>query len=208
MTSRKRLEKNDEIVIFYEHGLYIPRRQIIVDSTQVDLEHGESGVDAHMWSRLEKGLSILEKWPLTNDDQDNTITIVMNNPGGDMYHMLGMYDRICSSTCPIVIEASGQVMSAASIIMQAADIRRMHKHATMMIHRGKSESRGNADSMRNTAEELQRLENVMYSIYLEKIKIKNPKFNRRDLKNIMKDDKFISAQEAVELGLADEVIIF
>jgi ATP-dependent protease ClpP protease subunit len=169
------------------------------------LEHGESGVDAHMWSRLEKGLGILEKWPLLAE-QENTITIVMNNPGGDMYHMFGMYDRIRSSACHITIEASGYVMSAASVILQAADKRRMHEHATMMIHHGSDGFRGHAKDFQSAAKENARLQEMLYGIYLERLRQKDSKFSKNRLKEMMKFDRYIPAHEAVELGLADEII--
>lgn len=205
MAPRKPLGKGDEIEIFYEYGLHIPLRRIIVESVQVDPKHGESGVDAHMWSRLEKGLSLLEGWPLSAE-QENTITIVMNNPGGDEYHMLAMYDRIRSSPCRIVAEASGYVMSAASIILQAADVRRVHKLATMMIHHGSMEFEGHTKNFQSWAEESKRIESIMYDIYLERIRQKQAKFSLRRLKDMMNFDCWIPAPKIVELGLADEVI--
>ena len=205
MASHKSIGKDEEIKIFYEHGLHIPSRTIIVDSVHVDSEHGESGVDAHMWSRLEKGLTILEKWPLSAEQED-TITIKMNNPGGDIYHMFGMYDRIRSSPRQIIMEASGYVMSAASVILQAADIRRMHEHATMMIHHGFDSFAGHAKDFQSRAKENERLQKMGSSIYLERIRQKDPKFSQKRLQEMMKFDRYIPAEEAVALGLADEII--
>jgi len=205
MAPRKALGKDDEIKLFYDYGLHIPTRRLIVDSVQVDFEHGESGVDAQMWSRLEKGLTVLEQWPVVTE-QDTAITIVMNNPGGDPYHMFGMYDRIRSSPCRIIIEATGYVMSAGSIILQAADVRRMHKHATMMIHHGTDGYRGHAKDFQSAAKESSRMEEVLCSLYLERLRQKDPKFSRKRLKDMMKFDRYIPAEEAVVLGLADEIV--
>ncbi|MBI4068542.1 ATP-dependent Clp protease proteolytic subunit [Candidatus Kaiserbacteria bacterium] len=202
---RRPIGKDDEIKIFYDHGLYIPNRTIIVESVQSDMENGESGVDAHMWSRLEKGLCILEKTPPVAE-QGNTITVIMNNPGGDEYHMLAMYDRIRASPCHIIIEATGHVMSAGSIILQAADERRMHRHATMMIHHGTYSFSGHTKDFQRRGKETKRLEEVMYDIYLERIRKKHPKFSRRRLEDMMTFDRFLGSQETIELGLADEII--
>lgn len=206
MAPRKALGKDDEIKVFYDYGLHIQTRTLIVDSVQVDFEHGESGVDAHMWSRLEKGLTVLEKWPVTAE-QDTAITIVMNNPGGDMYHAFAMYDRIRSSPNRICIEASGYVMSAGSVIFQAADVRRIHRHATMMIHMPRTEGfAGHTKDFQVTAKEHERVQNDMCSIYMERIRQKNPKFSKQRLKEMMKFDRYIPAEEAVALGLAEEII--
>ncbi len=201
MSPRKTVGKDDEISIFYEHGLHISSRTIIIGSVHVDPEHGESGVDAHMWSRLEKSLIILEQ-----GEERKPISIVMNNPGGDAYHMLAMYDRIRSSQCQIVIDATGHVMSAGSIILQAADVRRMHKHATMMIHHGTEAFAGHAKNLERWAEESKRVREIMHQIYLKRLRQKDKKFGSKRLKDMMAFDRYISAEEAVALGLADEII--
>jgi len=205
MAPRKNLGKDEEIKIFYDYGLHIPTRKIIVESVHVDVEGDESGVDASMWSRLEKGFVILENWPLSGE-QDNTITIVMNNPGGHAYHMFGMYDRIRSSHCPVVMEASGMVMSAASVIFQAADKRKIHWNATMMIHFGESGVRAHAKVSRKWADESERIDGKMSNVFLARIHQKHPRFTLKDLEDKMNFDWFLSANEAVEWGLADEII--
>ena len=205
MAPRKTLGKDDEIKLFYDYGLHIPTRRITVESVHVDPDHGESGVDAHMWSRLEKSLTILEGFAPTGE-QDDSITIVMNNPGGDVYHMLAMYDRIRSSPRRIVIEASGYVMSAASISLQAADLRRVHKHATNMNHYGENGFVGHAKDFQSRAEESRRIESIMCEIYLERIRQKQPKFSLASLKRMMNFDCWMSSAKALELGLADEII--
>ena len=50
-----------------------------------------------------------------------------------------------------------------------------------------------------------KLDNItMENIYLDKIKQKNPKFTKAQLQDLMKYDKYMTADEAVKLGLADK----
>lgn len=120
--------------------------------------------------------------------------------------MFGMYDRIRCSPCPIVIEASGMVMSAASIIFQAADVRRIHWRATMMIHYGRAGYVGDPRELDSYAKESRRVTRVMHDIYLERIRQRHPKFTLKQLEKMMSVDRWIPAHEVVELGLADEII--
>ena len=46
----------------------------------------------------------------------------------------------------------------------------------------------------------------MHHVYLEKIHTKKPKFSKKALEEMLKFDTIISAKDAVDLGLADEVI--
>lgn len=205
----KTISKDDELKLFLEYGVNPAIRKIILSSVTSSIESGESGVDSDMWKRLAVGLTVLERWPLL-EKQDSSIAIEMNNPGGDTYHMFGIYDRIRKSNQHITIEAYGYVMSAGSIIMQAADKRVMSPNATMLLHYGEDGFVGHSKDFQIHAKEGERINAKMERIYLEVMKAKALKDGKkpitlRQLKEKMKFDWFIDAEESVELGLADEV---
>lgn len=200
MARRKPIK--DDVEVFFEYGLYVPTRTIIMEGSPFDMM---PGVDDHMWKRLTAALEILEHSP-RGENQNPDITIEMNNPGGDAYHMFAIYDRIRDCESPVVIVASGYVMSAATIIFQAADRRLMRENATMMLHYGSDFFEGHSKDFKEWAKESDRICTRMEDIYLAKIHKKHPKFSRSHLKKMISFDKFMTAQEAVDLGLADEVI--
>ena len=57
-----------------------------------------------------------------------------------------------------------------------------------------------------TVDEYKKLDEMVEDIYLHRIKEKHPTFTRKKLKRLMDKDCYLSAYEAVELGLADKVM--
>lgn len=215
MGTPRRVGRDEEIKIFHEYGLHLPTRHIIVESIKSDNDSGETGVDSNMWGRLVRNLHILENEPLAQG-KDPTITITMNNPGGDAYHMFGMFGRLKTSRlpdgtpCPIDIHAYGYLMSAATIIFQAPAFglgkRRIHVDATMMLHYGSDGYVGHSKDFQRWAEESRRLNAKMDAIYLELIRRRQPKFSQKELEKMIGYDYFLNAEQVVDLGLADELI--
>ena len=56
------------------------------------------------------------------------------------------------------------------------------------------------------AEETNRINELTENIYLAQIRKKHPRFTRKKLRELMKYDYYMSAEEAVKLGLADKII--
>ena len=206
---RKSMSKDDELKLFLEYGVNPAIRRIILSSVTSDSEYGESGVDSDMWKRLAVGLTVLERWPVI-EGQKEDIDIEMNNPGGDAYHMFGIYDRIRKSKYHITIEAYGYVMSAGSIIFQAADKRVIAPNSTMLLHYGQDGFYGHSKDLQSHAKEAERINRAMENIYLGRINSRRKAlglkpWTRRDLERKMSFDWYITPEEAVDIGLADEV---
>lgn len=62
------------------------------------------------------------------------IEIELCSEGGDSYFGLAFYARIKTCGCPVTIKAYGHVMSAATVILLAGNIRQMHGDCWFMIH--------------------------------------------------------------------------
>jgi ATP-dependent Clp protease, protease subunit len=191
---------SDHIDKFHDYGLYIPARTIYMGSENFSDDGGESGVDGLMAERLLKNLSILEG---LNSDP---ITIIMNNPGGDVNHGLAIYDAIKTARSHITIVVYGYVMSMGSIIFQAADERVMSPTASQMIHYGSLTVDGHAKTTYKIADELKRIDKWMEKMYLERINEKQPLFKINRLKTMLDHDTFLTAEQSIELGLADKVL--
>lgn len=188
----------DDIDKFHDVGLYLPTRTLYIGSEGVD-ESGEAGVDFEMAKVAIKNLHILDS---INKDP---ITILMNNPGGNTYHGLSIYDAIKGCKSHVTIVVFGHAMSCGSIILQAADERVMAANAVQMIHYGSGSASGHSKTFEKLGQEEARLNQQMESIYLLKIKEKNPTFTLSKLKKLLDHDTFLTAQQSVELGLADRV---
>ena len=152
-----------------------------------------------MSERIIKALHIL-------DQKNEAITIIMNNPGGDYYHGMAIYDAIKSCQSEITIKVYGMAMSMGAIILQAADHRIMSPNARFMIHYGYESFSGTAKNAQMWADEGKKLNTLVDNLFLEKIQEKHPTFKLDQLQKMLDPDTILNAQETVNLGLADDVL--
>lgn len=194
----KRLNR-DDIDKFHDYGIYIPKRTVYVGSIEADIQHGESGTDAALAEFTIKNLLILEAMSA------EPITVIMNNFGGDETHGLAIYDAIKQCKSHVTIQVLGSAESMGSIILQAADERIMSPTSIQMLHYGEWSFSGHAKTGSKHAAQADKMNDWMEQMYLDKIKLKHPDFTLNRLKKMLDHDTFLSATEAVELGLADKV---
>jgi len=194
---------SDDVSIFHNYDLHIPTRTIYVGSSFGDMEGGESGTDNFMAEKVIKDLHILDN---VGQDGDKPINIIMNNPGGDWYHGMAIYDAITACKNHITITIFGYAMSMGSIILQAADERVMSRNSRMMLHYGEDGYAGHTLDFQQTAEESKYTTKIMENIYLDRIKVQKKRFNLKKLQELIRFDRYLSAEEAVNLGLCDKVI--
>ena len=192
----------DDLDTFMEYDIYLPSRTIYMGSCS-EVEGVEGGTDYLMAERMIKSLYILNnKYP----KGDGPITIIMNNIGGDEFHGMAIYDAIKDSVNHITIKVYGHAMSMGSLILQAADKRMMSKNSEMMIHYGTWGHNDHSKIVYKWAERGKKFDNWMENIYLEKIREVNPKFSKKKLQDMLNFDTFFDAEEALSMGLIDEII--
>lgn len=194
----------DDLDKFFDYQIYLPTRTIYIGSAENDMEDGESGTDAAMAERAVKSLHVLDSVaPLG----DKPITIYMNNPGGSVKSGFAIYDAIKACKNHVTMKCLGECSSMATIILQAADSRILSQHITFMIHSGTTAfSEDHIKNVKNAMKWDEMLDEYTVNIYLEKIRQKHPEFTRQQLNNKLQFDTFLTAQEAVDLGLADSIL--
>lgn len=192
-----RLNK-DHIDYFFDNDIWIEGRTLYVGAIPVhslgDIYDADE-ISAFSAERLLKGLAILETKP------DEPIKIIINSQGGDFYQGLAMYDAIRRSPCYIEILATGQCMSAASIILQAADKRVVSKSCVLMIHDGQDSLIGSPNDIKRQADFGMIHQQMMYQAYAEKSGKPSSYWKKK-----CQRDYYVTAEQAVAEGLADEVI--
>lgn len=180
--------KQSALDILIEHNLDIRGRVIYI----------QNSIDEEVSAKFIKLLKYLDK---TTGD----IEIVLNSGGGCVTSGLAMHDAIKWCHNPVTVKCYGAVMSIASIILQAADTRVMSNYCRMMIHRGETELVGDFNNVKRAMREQAELDKIMVDIYYERISYANPEFKRNQLEKMMDTDTYLSAQQALELGLIDEI---
>ena len=140
---------------------------------------------------------------LESDNPDKAISLYINSPGGSVTAGMAIYDTMNFIKPKIHTIVMGQAASMGSLLATAGD--RDHRYilpnARHMIHQPLGGASGQATDVEIQARELLRWKKVLTDIYV--------RHTGRDfdtLRNDMERDNFMTAQEAVDYGLADKVI--
>jgi ATP-dependent Clp protease protease subunit len=143
----------------------------------------------------------------SNEDDKKPITFYLSTYGGNADDMFAMYDmmRKIRETTEIHTVGLGKVMSAGVLMLAAGTKgkRTVGKNCRIMIH---SVMGGNHGSLHNMMNEMEAIEQLQ-DMYCDAL-ISETKLTRVKLKKMLerKVNVYLSAEEAVELGIADEII--
>lgn len=192
----------DDLERLMHHNVHVATKTIYMGSEEVDIDGNESGTDAAMAARMIKALHHLD----SATDPEKPITIIMNNLGGDVQHGMAIYDAIKACKSEVIIKVFGHAMSMGSIILQAADKRVMSPNSKVMIHYGTDGAYGHPKIAQRWMDEAKKYNKWMLELYLEKIREKHPDFTKKQIDKLLDFDTIYSANKAVEMGLADEVL--
>ena len=132
---------------------------------------------------------------------ENALTISINSFGGSVYTALSIYALLKNHKGSITFRIDGTAMSAATIITSVPNARViMPRGAMMMIHKVSVGVYGNADDLKKTVEDIEKLEQNVLQIYAEKTG------KSIDVIQALVDkETYFTAEEALEFGLVDEI---
>lgn len=137
-------------------------------------------------------------------DTDDEIVFEINSSGGSVYSGFEMYSLISKSKKRVCAEVQSIAASAMSVVTSACDTVRMSPVANMMIHRSSiRNSGGNSERLRQDAQMLDTIDESILSAYERKV---GDKCSREKLRGMMENETFFTAEEAIAIGLADEMI--
>jgi ATP-dependent Clp protease protease subunit len=154
----------------------------------------------------EHSASLLVAQFLFLESQGNEdINFFINSPGGSVTAGMAIYDTIQFIKCDVSTIVMGQACSMGSLLATAGakGKRKMLPNARHMIHQPSGGAGGQATDMEIQVEEILKMKKNLTQIYVDhNSKGKTYEQFRSD----MERDKFMSAQEALEYGLIDEII--
>lgn len=129
------------------------------------------------------------------------IEVQINSPGGDVFDGVAIYNALRAHPARVTTRVDGIAASIASVIAQAGDHRTLMSGGQMMVHEAWGLAIGPAGELRDMADLLDKQTDVIAGIYAERADGDPGEF--RDL---MEAETWFTAQEAVDAGLADEVV--
>jgi ATP-dependent protease ClpP protease subunit len=128
------------------------------------------------------------------------ITLNISSLGGDVNHALGIHDAIKMHPAKVTAKITGFTASSGTIVSMAADDVQMSDNSLFLVHNAWTVSVGNQHDMREMAEDLERVDNRIINIYEKK-----SGKTTEEISDLMKEEKWISAEEAKEFGFIDTV---
>ena len=137
------------------------------------------------------------------DRRNNPITIKIASPGGLVDTGLGIVSQIIQSETPVITCAIGDCASMAALILAASHVRFISMYSRVMIHSLSGGVGGKLHDIYDKAEELEKLQQVMDKILVDRTLIPQKKLTELHAR---REDWFLSAVEAKEWGVVDEVM--
>lgn len=134
---------------------------------------------------------------------DSDVTVKISSGGGYVNEGIAIFNLLRNSKKNITVEIIGQAYSIASVIAMAGNKILIAEFADMMLHPAWTFTEGNAEDLRKTADELDIISAEIFNIYKTRDKVKD---NETTLQNYFNEEKYIKAQECIDLGLCDGMI--
>ena len=140
---------------------------------------------------------------LQAEDPKGDVHLYINSPGGSVTSGLAIYDTMQFITCDVATYCIGQCASMGAVLLTAgaAGKRRALPNARIMIHQPLAGMEGTAEEIMIHAKEFKKIKQRINAILL--------KHTGHPLDKIEQDtdrDRFMSAQEAMDYKLIDQVI--
>jgi ATP-dependent Clp protease protease subunit len=140
---------------------------------------------------------------LESMDPDRDIMIYINSPGGSFTALTAIYDTMQFVRPDVSTVCLGQAASAAAVILAggAKGKRYALEHSRILIHQPSSEGGGQASDIEIQAKEIMRMKGLLEEL-IARHSNKTPEQIAADVER----DKILTAAEAVEYGLIDQVL--
>ena len=148
------------------------------------------------------------QWAIDNKLSPMAVTLTpielyLSTYGGGCYDGLALYDVIEASQTPIEVFCTGKIMSMGIIVALGAKVRKGYRNTTFMIHQVSGVSFGTLRDMEETVAEVSRINDMLFNVIKSKTKVTEERLNQVIRQ---KQDWFITAEEALELGILTEII--
>jgi ATP-dependent Clp protease protease subunit len=141
---------------------------------------------------------------LESMDPDRDIMMYINSPGGSFTALTAIYDTMQFVRPDVMTICLGQAASAAAILLAggAKGKRYALEHARILIHQPYSEGGGQGSDIEIQAREIMRMRTL-----LEEMLVKHSVKSADEITKDIERDKILTAAEAVEYGLIDQVMV-
>ena len=155
-------------------------------------------IEDHMASLVTAQLLFLEA-----ENPKKEIAMYINSPGGVVTSGMAMYDTIQFIRPPVSTLCTGQAASMGSLLLTAGEkgMRYALPNARIMLHQPSGGFQGQASDIERHAEDIIKTKRRLNEIYVHHTGQKYDK-----IEQTLDRDYFMTAEEAKEFGIVDDVI--
>ena len=210
------LEKEE--ISLKQNKVNLKKDKIILELKQLDLENELESIEIRN-SRDDKNylyrfndkvssdsvkrcMQTLTEW--SRLDSECAIEIIFSSPGGsiiDGFELFDFLQDLRGKGHHLTTGTLGYAASMAGVLLQAGDVRWVGQQAWVMIHRAAFGAWGKTYEIEDEVKFIQRIEKRILGIFTSRSKLTKSKIKR----NWDRKDWWISADEAIEMGLVDEI---
>ena len=128
------------------------------------------------------------------------ILLSINSPGGSVFDGLAIYNALRSSGANVTVKVMGIAASIASVIAMAGKKIVMPENAFMMVHNPLGGGFGYSEDLRAIADAMDKVGESLIATYVARTGK-----SAEEVKALLDAETYMSAEEAVSLGFADEL---
>lgn len=150
-------------------------------------------------------IDTMSRWDrLDQDRPDRTYELVLTSPGGMIMPGVSLYNHLrrLGERRPLVTVASGFCASMATVVHQAGTRRLIERGTSYLIHDASGSAYGDVSSLRDQADWMDRINKDLHRFLAERSNLSVEEIGERAKRR----DWTLTAEEAVELGFADELV--
>ncbi len=152
-----------------------------------------------VWGMIDAETVIGELEAFGNVDE---INLRINSQGGDVFEAFAIYNALLRHEAQVIVDVDALAASAASLIAMAGNRIRMAENAMLMIHDPWTFAIGNSDELGKVIEVLDKITQTIVDTYVARA---GNKSDAETIRQQMRDETWLTAQESIDAGLADEI---
>ena len=142
---------------------------------------------------------------LEADAPSKPISLYINTPGGSVTAGLAVYDTMSYIASPVSTICVGQAASMGSLLLCGGEAGRRYAlpHSSIMVHQPSGGYFGQASDIAIHAKEILRVREQLNNIYKRHL---TRTHSIDEIERLMERDKFMGAEEALQMGIVDEIL--
>lgn len=184
--------KKSPSFVEYTHWQELKERILVLNDEVDQFIIEEIVLPILKWNKEDEGVEVADR---------KTITLYLNSPGGDLFVGLVAAEVIKKSVTPVHITVLSLAASMGSVLLASGHKRTAYKHSNILIHDGSTGIAGSSNKVKDHMKYFDKK-----SEQIKDFIVANSKVTREKYKEMEDREWWLTAEEALEYGLLDEIL--